>query len=521
MKKTFVIHPFLFAIFPVLFLFSHNLKELLINEIAVPIAVTTSFTFLLWLLLGFIFKDGKKAGLIVSLFLLLFFLYGHLPLKISFIATDFEIRHRYLFPICVAILTPGIYLIIKTRKNLHNFTNILNVVAVFLILISLINIAAYEIKTKRLAMPNIQHPTSSIQHPTSRLLPDIYYIIFDNYGGSTMLQKFFNFNNSEITDYLKNKGFYIASESCTNYPKTFQSLASSLNMKHLTYLTDKIGKESSDRTVVYEMLQDYEVWRFLKSRGYTFIHLGSWWGPTRKNRFADININYFHLNLSEFSAKLLETTMLYPILGKIAGIDLRSEMKERILLQFEKLSEIPCIKGPKFVFCHIIYPHSPYIFGPNGEFLLEQEVAKKSDRENYLNEIIFCNKKIKLLVDQILSKSVYPPVIVLQADEGPSSLKEFKRKAGEEGIEWAQQSEVLLKLHMKIFNAYYLSNGSASLTTDIDKNTLYPSITPVNSFRLIFNLYFGTNYELLEDKSYVFEDVEHPYKFIDVTDKVK
>lgn len=43
---------------------------------------------------------------------------------------------------------------------------------------------------------------------------------------------------------------------------------------------------------------------------------------------------------------------------------------------------------------------------------------------------------------------------------------------------------------------------------------------PVNTFRLIFNFYFGTDYELLDDRCY-FSSYDYPYKFTDVTDEVK
>jgi hypothetical protein len=38
---------------------------------------------------------------------------------------------------------------------------------------------------------------------------------------------------------------------------------------------------------------------------------------------------------------------------------------------------------------------------------------------------------------------------------------------------------------------------------------IYPTITPVNTFRLIFNIYFGGNYPLLEDKSYFSPDGDY------------
>jgi hypothetical protein len=49
-------------------------------------------------------------------------------------------------------------------------------------------------------------------------------------------------------------------------------------------------------------------------------------------------------------------------------------------------------------------------------------------------------------------------------------------------------------MRMSILNAYYVNEET--------KKDLYETITPVNSFRIIFNHYFGTNYPLLEDLSY-------------------
>ena len=66
---------------------------------------------------------------------------------------------------------------------------------------------------------------------------------------------------------------------------------------------------------------------------------------------------------------------------------------------------------------------------------------------------------------------------------------------------------------MGILNAYYFP--------DADKSVLYPSITPVNTFRLLFNIYFDGNLELLPDKNYAYEEGGYLYKFLDITDKLK
>ena len=43
---------------------------------------------------------------------------------------------------------------------------------------------------------------------------------------------------------------------------------------------------------------------------------------------------------------------------------------------------------------------------------------------------------------------------------------------------------------------------NAYLLSDRGRDLLYPSITPVNSFRVIFDTYFDGHYGLLEDISY-------------------
>jgi len=57
--------------------------------------------------------------------------------------------------------------------------------------------------------------------------------------------------------------------------------------------------------------------------------------------------------------------------------------------------------------------------------------------------------------------------------------------------------------------AYYFPNKGA--------NFEFENSTPVNSFRVLFNVYFDENFPLLEDKIY-FNRPETPYQLTDVTD---
>ena len=82
------------------------------------------------------------------------------------------------------------------------------------------------------------------------------------------------------------------------------------------------------------------------------------------------------------------------------------------------------------------------------------------------------NARVEALVDRILAKSRRPPIIILQADHGPRNEAPMDRPTARSLREGAG-----------ILNAYYLPDSGG--------RGLYASISPVNSFRLVFRNYFG------------------------------
>ena len=77
MTKQITVHPILFGIYPVLFLFSRNVWQTKADVIWVPLTIVLFIVGLLWWCATFIIKDSGKAALIVSVFLILFFVYSN------------------------------------------------------------------------------------------------------------------------------------------------------------------------------------------------------------------------------------------------------------------------------------------------------------------------------------------------------------------------------------------------------------------------------------------------------------
>lgn len=502
-------HPLLLAMVFILQFYSGNVVEVSPSEIAMPIAISLGFTSLIFLLSWLILRDIRKTGLILSAFLVLFFYFGIL-LKIvrgwAEVGTPRPLIWLILAIIGITVFIAFAFFIVRTRRDLYKPTFILNAVSAFLLLIPAANIVVHETSVAQKdsqVSSTIGLGTPSV--PGDEIMPDVYYIVLDRYASTNTLKEVFDFDNIEFMSYLYQKGFYVASESRCNYVKTDESLASSLNMEYLDDLSKKLGKEFDDFGPIYKKLQDYSVWRFLNSKGYEFIHIGSWWGPTMENIYADKNLNY--TKMPYFSRFLFENTLAYHLCIKANVIEDRHTVHRNcILYAFNKLAEIPNIEAPTFVFAHVLATHPPYVFNADGSYLTAIEASKRTEQVNYIAQLQFINKEVEGLIDTILSKSVVPPIIILQADEGPfpagTDFRDFK---------WQDASQAQLQEKMRILNAYYLPN--------IDSANLYLSITPVNSFRVIFNLYFATDLELLPDKSYAYA-ARNPYEFFDVTDRV-
>jgi hypothetical protein len=105
-----------------------------------------------------------------------------------------------------------------------------------------------------------------------------------------------------------------------------------------------------------------------------------------------------------------------------------------------------------------------------------------------------------------LKKSSRPPIIIIQSDEGPRE-KDITAKNIREIRDRVEKGRIRRMMRFNILNAYHLPG--------IDSGILYPHISPVNTFRVIFNQYFGTDFELLEDRYYFIDQGKEKIRKLD------
>jgi hypothetical protein len=488
-----IIFPFLFTIFPIILLYSDNIDEVPVTDLFTPLILTFLIIFPLFAVLNYILKSGIKSGIILTLLAAIFFSYGHIFNMLQdtpLFYLDLVHQKYVIIPFMIVLIT-GVYFLVKTKKDLTNFRSIFNVVSIVMIFFVFFNIGGFYLGNNsdidgldENSFGNKLDENSFGNKPTlGNAFPDIYHIVLDEYTRDDVLLEDFQFDNSEFLNYLVNSNFSIPSNPLSNYPATEPFLSSLMNMQYL----NKINLEKYDRLETERIISDNFVMKFLKQQGYKVIVPYSGYGTPDRYLESDENPCSDVIFLkNRFLTELSRTTVLNYFVEKQIE-------NERRYIQLCTLSELPDIgkkyDAPVYVFTHLFIPHAPYLFDKDGNAVTPQTSKLKglqgwNNANGYLNEIQFINKKMMNIMTKILSESD-ESIIIIQGDTGSSILNN-------------PDISDYMKKRLSILYAIHIPNADAK---SFSKN-----ISSVNTYRIIFNNYFETNLEILDNRYYWYTD---------------
>jgi hypothetical protein len=341
---------------------------------------------------------------------------------------------------------------------------------------------------------------------------DIYYIVLDSYGREDLLESRYDYDNSSFINELRDLGFVIPECTQSNYDSTAFSMTTSLNMDYLTELPIQILSSQTTGVQLAPYIKHSIVRNKFEELGYitisyktiypfldikdTDIYYDFEQSTDLYNKLETENFQYLFFNTTvlRIIIEILENNPEYMFVKEASSIQVyiarifTPQMRlfrnrlfkqyEQELYAFERLEGIPDIPGNKFVYAHLFSTHQPFVFTANGQ--VRWPVLENS--AGYKDQITYTNSRMITIIKSIINKSDTPPVIILQGDH--SYVKGYGRS--------------------KILNAYYLPEGG--------NEQVRPDFSPVNTFRLIFNTYFGENYEILPNIAYT-RQKDYPYQF--------
>jgi sulfatase-like protein len=490
-SQRFWVHPILLGLYPVLALYVFNRNEIVFPAIQQAVITSLLIAAIIMIIFLLMFRSWQRAAIHASFTLLWFFSYGHifdLAKNINFLGGS--IGHRIFFPFWILLFVVG-QIILLRLKNPIGLNRTLDLISLFLIIFLVVQLLGSFVQEK-LAEREFAQKESTSQNISSADSSnrDVYYILVDAYSRSDLLMEGVHLDTSDFISELKKLGFYIPDCAQSNYDSTLPSMTATLSMEYL----DALGiYYPADKMTIAPYLQRNLVMKHFKMMGYSTVAFKSLY-PWMEQEDVTYSYDYFKdasgmdsqaaLN---FQYLFLRTTLVRPLIQLLESnrkmtvppflslwIPVGNTLNSRNYRQYQQnvfaldtLQKMPDLPGKKFVYAHLLVTHQPFVFYPDGRF----HPFLAQDYTAYRDQVIFANKRLLEIVKDLIAKSKPAPIIVIQGDH--SYFDGANR--------------------VKILNAYYFPEGG--------EKALYPTVTPVNTFRLIFNTYFGGQYPLLPDVS--------------------
>lgn len=488
-------YPILFSMYPVFYLLSFNVGQVDPYAGMRPLLLSVIFAGILLLLIRLIVRDRFRAAFLTTLWLVLLFSYGHVYNVASDKYPEIGLT-PWAFYVWGALAVLAVFWATRPKLMFASSTAALNAAALGLVVMS-------AAQTGFGSRPRSAHSLGAENAPVQDDLlrpespPDVYYFILDSYGRADLLRQAYDYDNGDFIRALEARGFYVGRCSQSNYVRTEISLSSTLNMQYLQDLDEAFSPDRISRLKLWDALKHSAVRYNFESMGYEIVNFATGFDFIEM-RDADVFLSPPPLSsgLNEFEGMFLDTTLARHV-KDLGWLDTDAIMarnfRDRFTFVFDSMNGLARMPGPKFAYIHLIAPHPPFVFGPNGEpthpadfWNEKRQYPADLYARGYQNQLTYLNQKMLEAIDTLLAESSTPPVIIIQGDHGP----------------WLQPRDKRLW----ILNAYYLPGRG---------DGLYPDISPVNSFRLVFNAYFGGKYDMLPDVSY-FSPVPNLYEFTEI-----
>ncbi|HBC74692.1 MAG: hypothetical protein A2008_07540 [Candidatus Wallbacteria bacterium GWC2_49_35] len=528
------LHPFLLVLYPFLQTLANNRMDVSFSQTLLPLAVVSVFAALFAAASYAFYKCSAKAAAVTSFFIFIFFSYGHIE---DMVFNMFRNANDVILVFSALIIFAIAALKIKeaSAHAINNANMVISAFAAALVFMPAFIIASDEhinYSHKAQLSGTFADAAFDADKLDRASLPNIFHVLLDEYGRQDVMNEIYKLDVSEFTDFLRKKGFFVADKSRCNYCYTDLSLLSTFNMDYLNKMVEKFDLAAlSDRSIAAKkLIWDNAVFRTAKKAGYKIITFNSGELYTsitdadiHYSPFSGVYYNTFYINM------LMNMTPL-PVILSAAGAnpflfhDPAANHRKIVMLPFEKIGEIidsANASGVPVLAClWVDSPHPPFVFDDAGNPIVALKkgaaaidrwaIESEKDREdyiiNYRKQLTFITRKAAGLIDQIIKNSKRPPVILLQSDHGPASRFDF---------EAIPSDPLTFKERFSVLNAYYFGGKPAASITAAG---LHEAISPVNSFRIVFNLYFGANLKLLKDECFHSTWLA-PYKFTNVSDR--
>jgi Sulfatase len=270
----------------------------------------------------------------------------------------------------------------------------------------------------------------SIRPPDSLSLssgarPNIYQIVVDELGRPDVLEHRYGLNLEASVSALQARGFTVSRCASANYAQTYLTLASMLNMDYLHNLGD-LPRHISSRIPAHRLITHNRVESSLRSLGYRVVWIGSGYSATANHSTADRCVCGYPW-VGEFEGTVLSFTALGRLLPQAF---FASTWARFINDELSVVRNLPKPTQATFTFVHIMSPHPPFVFGPDGS--ITAAIAPPSFRDGsgypgtpreyvtrYASQAAYVLPEVIKGIDHLIDVAPPDSIFIVHGDHGP------------------------------------------------------------------------------------------------------
>ena len=394
------------ATYPVFFLYFQNADEAAFSEVVLPLIVFIATGFVFFVLFLLITKNTFKAAIIANITTLVVLNYFIIEKVVQKVFPG--LLYWHIIMLFLLILAHIVWFVSHKFTTVLSYTIIIVICAVFggLILINGITAMPTIVNKIVIEKQNKERKSQEVHLTTQETnLPNIFYMIFDEYSTNDFMQKYYNYDNTAFTNELERIGFNVSYDSHNNSTMSSTVITNYVN---LDYVVD----DTTPSYIKEQFRYDNKLFNTMENIGYKITGVGSaisafgMEDDSGEKLFSDAKT----ADGKTMTHILFGYTMMYPFMSKSYTIE-----QETII------NALTYLKNPKrfsgnmnFVMSYVIFPHEPFYFDANGN-VYASPTSNWKDQKYYLGQYIYATKQIREIVNSIVQEDP-ECIIILQSD---------------------------------------------------------------------------------------------------------
>ncbi len=459
------------------------------TDIFIAFLVITAALLLTFYLFTLFYKNKKKAALAATITGILYLFFGDIKELLTISSLLSPVAHyKILLPLLLVLYAATLFRIRKAG-SVNNATAYLNILFLLYLSIELWNF---------IQLPGSNQKNNSLFSPGYKQLspgprPDIYFIVADGYPSTPYQQDVLEASHNTLDSFLIDKKFFLVNHARSNYNNTAFSMASLFSMQYTDWMKGIDAAKPYHYNQAIAAIKNAPVFKLLHQQDYSIYNLsvfdiGKTLSVKREDFLSTTPSAIIFYNtfwncirrdiLPEFFPVLRERLIRKQQLDNKEHLSKYKEYNRQVSDSLLTIAALPA-SSPKFIYTHLEMPHFPYFYDSSGKSYPDEIVfgpAMIKDKERFKNYVAYSNSHISQLINRVLTETNGQAVIIILSDHGINDLPGSHKEDA-----------------FSNYSAFYFPDGNYS--------QLYTGMSNVNTFRVLFNKYFGQQLSLLSDSS--------------------